>query len=83
MFVRKFAQPDVVEDVEHGHSQTKTDGDKTPWTIRDKKGKGIMRILCGTILAAAVTVTCAVGAPDGGNSVPECGTTSAWRPSVR
>lgn len=42
-----------------------------------------MRTVCGTILAAAVTVTCAVGMADGGNSVPERGTTSAWRPSVR
>ena len=42
-----------------------------------------MRTVCGTILAAAVTVTCAVGMADGGNSVPERRTTSAWRPSVR
>ena len=42
-----------------------------------------MRTVCGTILVAAVTVTCAVGMADGGNSVPERGTTSAWRPSVR
>ena len=54
-----------MEDVEHGHSQTKTDGDKTPWTIRDKKGKGIMRILCGTILAAAVAAAAHAGAATG------------------
>jgi hypothetical protein len=42
-----------------------------------------MRKLCGTILAAAVAVTFAVGVADGGDSVPDCGTTSAWRPSVR
>lgn len=41
-------------------------------------GTGKMRTLFGTILVAAVTVTCAVGMVDGGNSVSERGTTSAW-----
>ena len=39
-----------------------------------------MRTIFGAIFAAAVAVTCAVGMADSGNSVPERGTTSAWRP---
>ena len=31
-----------------------------------------MRTLCGTILAAAVTMTFAVGVANGGDSVPDC-----------
>jgi len=36
-----------------------------------------MRTVCGTILAAAVAVTCAVGMADGGDSVSGRGTTPA------
>ena len=50
---------------------------------KPRRGSLLYRTLFRTILVAAVTVTCAVGMAGGGNSVPERGTTSAWRPSVR
>lgn len=42
-----------------------------------------MRILCGTILAAATMATCTAVTADVGDSIPAQGVTQAWRPSVR